>query len=75
MKNLNISNIFVTKQHKNSNPKHLSQSLKKLHIYFKTRVVNGILGQLFFYGYDIDIHELNLGPCRDLKFLDDISFK
>jgi hypothetical protein len=25
--------------------------------------------------YDIDIHELNLGPFRDLKFLDKISFK
>jgi hypothetical protein len=25
--------------------------------------------------YDIDIHELNLGPFKDLKFLDEISFK
>jgi hypothetical protein len=25
--------------------------------------------------YDIDIHELNLKPFRDLKFLDKISFK
>jgi hypothetical protein len=25
--------------------------------------------------YDIDIHELNLGPIKDLKFLDEISFK
>jgi hypothetical protein len=25
--------------------------------------------------YDIDIHELNLGPFRDLKFLDEISLK
>jgi hypothetical protein len=29
----------------------------------------------FFILYDIDIHELNLGPFRDLKFLDEISFK
>jgi hypothetical protein len=25
--------------------------------------------------YDIDIHELNLGPVRDLKFLDEILLK
>jgi hypothetical protein len=25
--------------------------------------------------FDIDIHELNLGPFRDLKMLDEISFK
>jgi hypothetical protein len=25
--------------------------------------------------YDIDIHELNLGPYKDLKFWDEISFK
>ncbi len=25
--------------------------------------------------YDIDIHELNLGPFRDLKFLDQITLK
>jgi len=25
--------------------------------------------------FDIDIHELNLRPLRDLKFLDEISFK
>jgi hypothetical protein len=25
--------------------------------------------------YDIDIHELNLVPFRDFKFLDEISFK
>ncbi len=36
MKNLNVWNIFVTKY-------YLSQNLKKLHIYFKTKVVNGIL--------------------------------
>ncbi len=29
----------------------------------------------FFIMYDIDIHELNVGPFRDLKFLDEISFK
>ncbi len=28
-----------------------------------------------FIVYDIDIHELNLGPFRNLKFLDEISFK
>ncbi len=33
-----------------------------------------LLGE-FSMVYDIDIHELNLGPCRDLKFLDEISFK
>jgi hypothetical protein len=25
--------------------------------------------------YDIDIHELNKKPFKDLKFLDEISFK
>jgi len=25
--------------------------------------------------YDIGIHELNLGPFEDLKFLDEVSFK
>jgi len=30
---------------------------------------------IFFMVYDIDIHELNLGPFRNLKFLDEISFK
>jgi hypothetical protein len=25
--------------------------------------------------YDIDIHELNLGPYKNLKFWDEISFK
>jgi hypothetical protein len=29
----------------------------------------------FFIVYDIDIHELNVGPFRYLKFLDEISFK
>jgi hypothetical protein len=29
----------------------------------------------FFLVYDIDIHELNLTPFKDLKFLDEISFK
>ncbi len=27
----------------------------------------------FFMVYDIDIHELNLGPLKDLKFLDENS--
>jgi len=29
----------------------------------------------FFMMYDIDIHQLNLGQFRNLKFLDEISFK
>jgi len=29
----------------------------------------------FFMVYDIDIHELNLRPFKDLKFLDEISLK
>jgi hypothetical protein len=29
----------------------------------------------FFMVYDIDIHELNLGSIRYLKFLDEISLK
>jgi hypothetical protein len=53
----------------------MSQSLKILHIYFKTKVVSGILGWIFFMVYAIDIHELNLRPFRDLKFLDEISLK
>jgi hypothetical protein len=33
------------------------------------------LGEFFLMVYDIDIHESNLGPFKDLKFLDEISFK
>jgi hypothetical protein len=33
-----------------------------------------VLGE-FFMVYDIDMHELNLGPLRNLKFFDEISFK
>jgi hypothetical protein len=33
------------------------------------------LGGVFFMVYDIDIHQLNLGQFRNLKFLDEISFK
>ncbi len=33
-----------------------------------------LLGE-FFMVYNIDIHELNLGPFRYLNFLDEISFK
>ncbi len=33
------------------------------------------LREFFFMVYDIDILELNLGPLKDLKFLDEISFK
>ncbi len=29
----------------------------------------------FFMVYDIDMHELNLGPFKDLKFLNEISLK
>ncbi len=29
----------------------------------------------FFMMYNIDIHQLNLGHFRNLKFLDEISFK
>jgi hypothetical protein len=29
----------------------------------------------FFMVYDIDIHELNIKPFKDLKFLDEISFR
>jgi len=29
----------------------------------------------FFMAYDIDIHELNFWPFKDLKFLDEISLK
>ncbi len=28
-----------------------------------------------FIVYDFDIHELNLGPFKDLNVLDEISFK
>jgi hypothetical protein len=28
----------------------------------------------FFMVYDNDIHEINLGPFRDLNFFDEISF-
>jgi hypothetical protein len=48
---------------------------KKLSIYFKTKVVDGILGWIFFMVYDIDIHQLNIGNFRNLKFLDEISLK
>jgi hypothetical protein len=33
-----------------------------------------LLGE-FFMVYDIDIYEFNLGPFKDLKFFDQISFK
>jgi len=31
-----------------------------LNVYFKTHVVDGILGCIFFMVYDIDKHQLNL---------------
>jgi len=46
---------------------------ENLNIYLKIRVVDGILGW-FFCGYDIDIHQLNLGESKNLKFLDEIPF-
>jgi hypothetical protein len=51
------------------------QTLKKLYIYFETRVVNGILGWIFFMVYNIDKHKLNLKLFGYLKFLDKISFE
>jgi hypothetical protein len=30
---------------------------------------------IFFVVYDVDIHQLNLGEFRNLKLLDEISFK
>ncbi len=44
-------------------------------IYFNTRVVDGILEWIFFMVYDIDIHRLNLGQFKNLKFLNEIPFK
>jgi hypothetical protein len=41
----------------------------------KLRLWVEFLGEFFFIVYDIDIHELNLKPFKDLKFLDEISFK
>ncbi len=38
---------------------------EKIHLYFKTRTVNGT----FFVVNDIDIHQLNLGLFRILEFL------
>jgi len=37
--------------------------------------VSGVSWVIFFMVYDIDIHELNLGPFKNFKFLDEISFK
>jgi hypothetical protein len=48
--------------------------LQKLHVYYKNEVLSGILRRIFIF-YDIDIHKLNVGPFRGLKFLDEISFK
>jgi len=36
-----------------------------LYIFFKTRVVDGIIGCFFFMVYDIHIHQLNLGQFRN----------
>jgi hypothetical protein len=47
------------------------KEFENLNIYLKIRVVDGIL-RWFFYGYDIDIHQLNLGESRNLKILDEI---
>jgi hypothetical protein len=48
--------IFVTKY-------------EKLHIYFKTKVVDGIFCIYIFEVNDIDIHELNLGQFKILEFI------
>ncbi len=37
--------------------------------------MSGVSWVIFFIVYDIDIHELNLRPFKNLKFLDEISFK
>ncbi len=68
LKKLNIWNIFVT-----NNTCH--KIWKFEYIYFKTKVVERIIGWIFFMVYDIDIHQLNLGQFKHLKFLDEISFK
>ncbi len=47
---------------------------ENLNIYFKTRAVDGIFYWVLMV-YDIDIHQLNLGQFRNLKFLDEMSFK
>ncbi len=52
----------------------LVTKFENLNIYFKTKVMDGILG-CFFKVYDIDIHQLNLRKFRNLKFLDEIPFK
>ncbi len=47
---------------------------ENLIIYFKTKVVDGVLGWIFLW-YFIDIHQLNLGQFRNLKFLDEIPLR
>jgi len=43
----------------------LVTKFENLNIYFKTRVVNGILGCIFCMVYDIDINQLDLGKFRN----------
>jgi hypothetical protein len=45
-----------------------------LNIYFKTRVVDGILEWIFMV-YDIDWHQLNLRQFKIFKFSNEIPFK
>jgi len=46
-----------------------------LNIYFKIKVVDGMLGRIFLFVYEIDRHQLNFLKFRKLKFLDEIPFK
>jgi hypothetical protein len=46
-----------------------------LNRYLNSKVVDGILGWVFFMVYDIDIHQLNLEKCKNLKVLDEFHSK
>jgi hypothetical protein len=48
---------------------------ENLNMYLKSKVVDGILGWIFFMVYDIDIHQLNLKQSKILKLLDTIPFE
>jgi len=69
---LNLINYFE-KSNKHWRIEHMEYICDKiifiefenLNIYFKIKVVNGILGWIFFIVYDIDIHQLNLGQFRN----------
>ncbi len=53
----------------------LITKFENLNIYFKTKVVDGTHGWIFFMMYDIDIHQLNLWKFRNSKFLDGPLFR